>query len=80
MKNNYLVEEYLKFMEMVMTESVTPLMWKEYTINHYSNEAVERARRELVRTIIKFDPKGEGKPLSLEVKEELGKIVNELKL
>ena len=79
MKNHKLVEEFIEFSERVIAGTVTTKMWEKYAINHYLDEALEKARSELVKTIINFDPKGEGKPLSSEVKGKLENIKNELK-
>jgi len=79
MKDNKLVEEFIEFAELVIAGTVTTDMWEKYAINHYFDEALEKARIELVKTLINFDPKGEGKPLSSDVKEKLEKIKNELK-
>jgi len=79
MKDNKLVEEFIEFTERVIAGTVTTQMWEKYAINHYFDEALEKARSELVKTLINYDPKGEGKPLSSEVKEKLEKINNELK-
>jgi len=79
MKNQKLVEEFIEFSESVIAGTVTTQMWEKYAINHYFDEALEKARRDLVKTIIEFDPKGDRKPLSPEVKEKLEKIRNELK-
>jgi len=79
MKNQKLVEEFIEFSESVIAGTVTTQMWEKYAINHYFDESLEKARRELVKTIINFDPKGEGRPLSSEVKEKLVNIKNELK-
>jgi len=80
MKNDHFIEEFLEFAESVIAESVTTQMWEKYAVNHYADEALEKARREMVETIISFDPKGEGKRLSSEVKERIKQIRNELKL
>ena len=79
MKNQKLVEEFIEFSESVIAGKVTTQMWEKYAINHYYDEALEKARSELVKILIEFDPKGEGKSLSSDVKEKLEKIKNELK-
>ncbi|MCX6899913.1 MAG: hypothetical protein NT105_14585 [Verrucomicrobia bacterium] len=70
-------DELAQFILQVSDGTYSPEDWQKIAVNHYKDEKMEDARREMVRYVLGYPPPSGEEQLSL--KERLLKIASRLK-